>query len=60
MSQSLSATAAAILRFRSDENGVTSIEYALIGVFIAVAIVASVTTLGTSLTSAFQKASTIF
>jgi len=57
MSSSLAVrrAGASLLRMGSDVDGVTSIEYALIGVVIMVAIVAAVASLGTSLTSAFQS-----
>jgi pilus assembly protein Flp/PilA len=41
--------------FLKDEHGATAIEYAMIGAFIAVAIVAAVTSLGTSLTGIFTN-----
>ena len=40
---------ALLLEFLTDESGVTSIEYALIGSLIAVAIVTTVATLGLTL-----------
>jgi pilus assembly protein Flp/PilA len=44
--------------FIYDEQGATAIEYGLIAVGIAVAIIAVVTGLGTSLTSTFSKVGT--
>jgi pilus assembly protein Flp/PilA len=38
-----------------DESGVTAIEYGLIAALIAVAAVAAMTTLGTSITGTFNK-----
>ena len=35
-----------------DEKGVTSLEYAVLGVFLVVAIIAAVTTLSTKITTA--------
>lgn len=45
-------------RFLRDEEGVTAIEYGLIAALIAVAIIVTVTTLGTDLNSVFTKIST--
>jgi pilus assembly protein Flp/PilA len=45
-------------RFAGDESGATSIEYALIAVLVAVAIIGSVTALGDSLQSIFYTVST--
>jgi pilus assembly protein Flp/PilA len=44
-----------VRNFLSDESGVTAIEYALIASLIAVAIIASVTAVGTSVTSVFNE-----
>ena len=44
-------------KFLKDESGATAIEYGLIAAFIAVAIIAAVTTLGTSVTGTFTSAS---
>jgi pilus assembly protein Flp/PilA len=44
-------------QFASDESGATSIEYALIAVLVAVAIIGSVSALGTSLQSIFSTVS---
>jgi pilus assembly protein Flp/PilA len=41
-----------------DEGGVTSIEYALLGSLIAVAIVGAVTSLGTTLGNLYQNVAT--
>ena len=41
-----------------DEKGVTSLEYAVLGVFLVVAIIAAVTTLSGSITSALGKIGT--
>jgi pilus assembly protein Flp/PilA len=41
--------------FLKEEHGATAIEYAMIAAFIAVAIVAAVTSLGTSLTGIFNN-----
>jgi len=41
-------------RFGKDKAGVTSIEYALVAVFIAVVIVTAVTLVGTNLTPVFN------
>ena len=45
-------------RFVGDESGATAIEYGLIAALIAVAIIAAATTLGTKLSSTFNKVST--
>jgi pilus assembly protein Flp/PilA len=45
-------------QFAGDETGVTSIEYALIAVLVAVAIIGSVSALGDSLQSIFSTVST--
>ena len=44
-----------LLRFRSDEAGVTAIEYGLIAVLIAILIIAGATLTGTSLDAAFKS-----
>lgn len=41
--------------FLQDQSGVTAIEYALIASLIAVAIIAAVSTVGTSITGVFTK-----
>ncbi len=41
-------------RFIKDQTGVTAIEYGLIAALIAVVIIGAVTTLGTSVQSAFN------
>ncbi|HEY1614044.1 MAG TPA: Flp family type IVb pilin [Rhizomicrobium sp.] len=48
---------ALVLRFVSEESGVTAIEYGLIAALVAVVIIGAVTTLGTSLTSTFNSVS---
>ena len=47
-----------IKRFAKDEDGATAIEYGLIAALIAVAIIASVTALGDSLSENFGEIST--
>ena len=47
-----------LLTFLRNENGATAIEYGLIAAGIAVAIIAVVNGLGTSLNSNFQSVST--
>ncbi len=49
---------ALIQRFKSDEDGATAIEYGLIAALIAVAIIAAVRTLGTTLSGTFNSVST--
>jgi pilus assembly protein Flp/PilA len=44
-------------RFLSNESGATAIEYGLIAAGIAVAIIAALNTLGTTLNSTFTKVS---
>ncbi|HEY6276040.1 MAG TPA: Flp family type IVb pilin [Streptosporangiaceae bacterium] len=39
---------------QGDDRGVTAVEYALLGIFIAVVIVGAVTLLGTTLNSMYQ------
>lgn len=46
-----------IRRFVRDEEGVTAIEYGLIAALIAVAIILSVTAVGTSLQNVFKAVS---
>jgi pilus assembly protein Flp/PilA len=41
-------------RFAADQSGVTGIEYALIAMLVSIAIIASVTALGSSLNSIFD------
>lgn len=43
--------------FLRDETAVTSIEYALLAAFIALAIIASVTQLGSSLADLYERTS---
>jgi pilus assembly protein Flp/PilA len=47
-------------RFLRDEHGATAIEYAIIAAGIAVAIAASVTTLGSSVNGLFTSVATAF
>lgn len=49
---------ASFYRLLRDESGVTSIEYALIAVFVSVALIAGATLIGNSLSNTFNKAST--
>ena len=42
-------------RFAKDESGATAIEYGLIAALIAVAVIGTVTTVGTNLTAVFTK-----
>ncbi len=42
-------------RFASADEGVTSIEYALIGALIAIVIIGAITTIGTDLQSVFNS-----
>jgi len=44
-----------IARFANDESGATAIEYGLIAALIAVGIIAAATTLGTQLSSLFNR-----
>jgi Flp pilus assembly protein, pilin Flp len=44
-----------IIKFLKEEDGATAIEYGLIAGLIAVAIIATLTTLGTDLNAMFQK-----
>jgi len=44
-------------KFRSDDKGATAIEYGLIAALIAVAIIGTVTTLGTTLSTMFTNVS---
>lgn len=44
-------------RFVTDESGATAIEYGLIAALIAVGIIVAATTLGTSLSSLFDRIS---
>jgi len=46
-----------LIRFLKEEDGVTAIEYGLIAALIAVAIITSVTAIGTRLTGTFNKVS---
>ncbi|TGT70828.1 Flp family type IVb pilin [bacterium M00.F.Ca.ET.159.01.1.1] len=47
-----------IERFRADESGATAIEYALIGVLVAVAILVGATSLGGALNAQFMNIAT--
>lgn len=47
-----------VTRFLKDESGATAIEYGLIAAGIAVAIIAAVNTLGTSLNGVFGTVNT--
>jgi pilus assembly protein Flp/PilA len=49
---------ALISRFVKDESGATAIEYGLIAALIAVAIIATVTTVGTALQTTFTSVAT--
>ncbi len=44
-----------VSRFAADQSGATAIEYGLIAGLISVVIIVSVTTLGTKLSSQFNK-----
>jgi pilus assembly protein Flp/PilA len=50
--------AAPILRFMRDQNGATSIEYAMIASCVAVVIAATVTNLGSTVKGMFTSVST--
>jgi len=54
----MTASRAILTRFLQDEQGVTAIEYGLIGSLIVLAIVASVGLLGTSVTNMYQQIQT--
>ena len=47
-------------RFQIEESGATSIEYALIAAFIAIAIITAVTALGLDLTNTFNNVAAAF
>jgi pilus assembly protein Flp/PilA len=49
-----------IIKFTCDEAGATAVEYALLMTFIALAIVGSVATLGTTLKGLFDNAAAQF
>jgi pilus assembly protein Flp/PilA len=52
--------ASLLKRFLADQSGATAIEYALIAVLVAIAIIGAVTALGSSLKSIFDTvASTV-
>lgn len=44
----------AMEEFRQDDNGATSIEYALLGGILSIAIIAAVTAVGTTLSTSFS------
>ncbi|RPD37737.1 Flp family type IVb pilin [Candidatus Liberibacter solanacearum] len=44
-----------IRKFLQDESGATAIEYGLLAALVAVAIIVSVTALGTKLSATFKK-----
>ena len=44
-----------IVRFADDDSGATAIEYGLLAALIAVVIIASVTAVGTNMSSQFSK-----
>lgn len=46
------------LKLLNDESGATAVEYGLIAALIAVAIIATVTTLGTNLKATFNSVAT--
>jgi pilus assembly protein Flp/PilA len=54
----LAGTFTTVSRFLRDERGATAIEYAIVASGIAVAIAASVTTLGTGVKGMFTNVST--
>lgn len=45
-----------VIRFLKDDTGAVAIEYAMIAIFIAIAMLAALPSIGTSLASVFQKA----
>jgi len=47
-----------VTRLRSEEQGVTAIEYALIAALIAVALIAGATFLGTTINNTFSNVAT--
>jgi len=49
---------ALITRFKADEDGATAIEYGLIAALIAVAIIAAVRLVGTTLSTTFNNINT--
>jgi pilus assembly protein Flp/PilA len=49
---------AMLTRFRDDESGATSIEYALIGALVSVAIILGAGAIGTKLNSMFNSVTT--
>jgi pilus assembly protein Flp/PilA len=55
---SIQAARTALRRFRSDAGGATAIEYALIASGISIVIMATVVTLGGTVTGMFQSVAT--
>jgi pilus assembly protein Flp/PilA len=53
MNRTLSALAAHLRRFSRDQHGATAIEYAMIASGISIAILGAVTTLGSTVQTAF-------
>ena len=51
----LTVLRASLQKFGADRRAVTAIEYALIAALIAVVIIAAVTTLGSNVSSTFNK-----
>lgn len=51
--------ASRLFRFLRDEQGATAVEYALLGSFLALAIVGGLTSLGTRLSSEFTEISSV-
>ena len=49
-----------IARFIRDEAGITAIEYALLGVLVALAIIVGATSLGTQLNAAYEAVANSF
>lgn len=47
-----------LLKLFNDESGATAVEYGLIAALIAVAIIATITTLGTNLKNTFNSVAT--
>lgn len=55
MTKQRSPVLRSLLRFAADESGATAVEYAMIAAGIAIAIAATVATLGTSLKDKYQS-----
>lgn len=51
--------ASMLIAFTADDEGVTTIEYALLGALVAIAILAGVTALGTNLEALYNNVATI-